>query len=288
MLAAVVQRGIRGARWSIGAGAVLVALTSPAAALAQEERAPIPDEAAVEAAGADVPDAEGREPDGREPDALAEAPTPLVPPGGVPVIWGPGDRPAPPVTPEPAPEPTPPPEPPPPPPVYVVEISPRVGFATGSSFDDALVAHRYVGNVAIPTSYVGVAFPVGVEWLWIGGRFGFRGRSWQHPDREGPVLTAGDLLLTAQARFGLGSVFELGAIVYGGAGVADLRLNGVATGAVMGRFGLEAVVSFRLGRHFAFGPRGGWDFFQWEGMNADGHGVEIGGPFVGLTMEGRE
>ncbi|MEZ4338860.1 MAG: hypothetical protein R3B82_19760, partial [Sandaracinaceae bacterium] len=125
-------------------------------------------------------------------------------------------------------------------------------------------------------------------WLWLGGRFGMRGRHWTHPSRDSAVVSAGDLLVTAQVRFALGRVVELGVLLGGGAGVMVVEMNGVASDQVVGRFQVEAIAAFRVGRHFALGPRVGWGYFQWEGMNRYDHGLDIGGPYLGLSLEGRE
>ena len=181
-----------------------------------------------------------------------------------------------------------PPEPPIPWPTYSVELQVRLGLPLGSSFDDALAAHRYGGPSIAPTSYVGVAFPLPVEWLWLGGRLGVRGRVWDHPDRDPATLIATDLLLTAQVRLWLGNVVELGVLFAGGAGWMEVNVNGVGSNQVVGRFGLEATLSFKIGRNFAFGPRIGWDYFQWDGMNAYGHDVDAGGAVLAIGLEGRE
>ncbi len=223
----------------------------------------------------------------RQPDPPPPAPGegPLVPEGGVPVVGMPL-QPAP--APGPPPGPPPRPEPPPiPPPRYSVELQLRVAFPAESSFDRAMASFGYSGVRIEPIAYLGVQIPV-VEWLWLGGRFGMRGRHWTHPDRDSAVVSAGDLLLTAQVRLALGRVVELGVLLGGGAGVVVVGVNGVASDQVVGRFQVEAIAAFRVGPHFALGPRVGWGYFQWEGMNRYDHGLDIGGPYLGLSLEGRE
>ncbi|MFK7984926.1 MAG: hypothetical protein AB8I08_02770 [Sandaracinaceae bacterium] len=213
---------------------------------------------------------------------------PLTPPGGVPEILDPRaeerrretER-------RPPPEPETPAEPLPLSSMRV-EIQPRLTLLTGSSMDDALRAHRYVPNGPSSGGHVGAEFSVVEPWFWIGGRLGLRGRTWRHPDRDGPVATAGDLQLTVGVRGDVDQVVEFGAVIHGGVGVVDLRVNGVAAGQLVGRFGLEGVLAFRVGPNFSFGPRIGWEYFQWDGVNADGHWLELGGPFLGLSLEGRQ
>ena len=208
---------------------------------------------------------------------------PHVPPGGVPTVGLPEQAPTPrqPLRQEP------PPPPPLPTPSYSVELQLRSAFPVESSFDQVMSEFGYDGVRIEPVGYVGVAVPT-LEWLWLGARYGMRGRNWTHPDRPSAVVAAGDLLGTAQVRFALGRVVELGVLFGGGAGVVVLQLNGISADQVVPRFLIEGTVAFRIGANFAFGPRIGWDYFQWEGMNRYGHGLDIGGPFVGIGLEGRE
>lgn len=223
------------------------------------------------------------------PPSTERPPGPLTPPGGVPVVGMPVEPPPPtPMERPQAPLPPPHPEPPPiPPPQYSLELQIRVAFPDESSFDRAMSAFGYSGVRVEPVTYLGVQVPL-LEWLWIGGRFGMRGRNWTHPDRDAAVVAAGDLLVTAQVRLALGRVVELGVLFGGGAGVVVTQLNGVAADQVVGRFQVEAIAAFRVGPNFALGPRLGWGYFQWEGMNRYDHGLDIGGPYFGLSLEARE
>ena len=60
---------------------------------------------------------------------------------------------------------------------------------------------------------------------------------------------------------------------------------GRATTVAVGALGLW--MTWRIGERL-FGPRVGWDYFQWEGMNRYDHGVDIGGAYFGIGLEGRE
>ena len=272
----------------------MIGLT-PAIGVAQDED---PSNGAAAGSGESAPESEtaaeaeaetAAEPEAQsaaEPESAAEAAggTPaLVPPGGVPPI--PGVR-------EPrrvqaqAPEPEPPPEPIPLP-RYSLELRLGVSFPGDFSFDQALAALRYDGVRAAPSVVVGVQVPV-LDWLWLGGRLGARGRGWAHPDRDPATLAAGELLATAQARVWLGRVVELGVLVAGGLGWMQVAVRDAATDQVVGRVSLEAILAFKTGPHFAFGPRVGYDFFEWSGVNAYGHGVDVGGFSLGLALEGRE
>lgn len=236
-----------------------------------------------EPTGEETPEEPAPEEAPTDREAAPPAPAgPLVPPGGVPDVGGPvpGQR----DRPEPEPEPPPPPIPPP---IYSVELQIRASFPPGSSFDAALVSLRYRSVRIVPTGYVGAQVPI-VEWLWVGGRLGIRGMSWRHLERDDATVVAGDLLATAQVRFAVGRILELGVLFGGGVGWMNVQLNGANSDSAVGRFLAEGVVAFRPDRHIAIGPRFGWEYFQWEGMNEYDHGLDIGGPFFGLSLEGRE
>lgn len=245
----------------------------PEGSNAGPDTTPAPDEAL----GAGTPVSPAEEEARPTPDGPAP---PRVPPGGVPTVGPPV------VTAEPV-EPEGPPPPPPPPPTYSVELQVRGAFPSGSGFDRALSAHRYTGTRAAPVFYAGFALPA-LEWLWLGGRLGTRGLFWSHPDRDPASAAAVDLLATAQLRFLLGRVVELGVLAGGGAGWTHVLLNGRSADQVVGRFSADAIVAFRVGANFAIGLRAGWDYFVWENMNSYGHSLDLGGFTVGLAIEGRE
>lgn len=170
----------------------------------------------------------------------------------------------------------------------VWSIALRVGLPPQSSFDRALVSHGYGDVRAVPALVTGFALPAGVEWLWLGGQLGVRGRTWSHSEREDASMVGVDLLAVARLRFLLGERVELGVAVGGGVGWVGVWVNDVATDRVVGRFDARAELAFRVGRYFAVGPHVGWDYFQLEGINAYGSGADAGGPYLGLTLEGRE
>lgn len=164
----------------------------------------------------------------------------------------------------------------------------RVAIPPATDFDRALVAHDYGSTQALPTVATSLVVPVLVEWLWIGGQLGVRGRTWSHPTHDAASLVAFDLLAVVRARFALGDVVELGASVGGGLGWIGVWVNGVMADQLAPRFAVQGELAFRIGRHFALGPRIGWDYFQWSGVNAYGQSVDAGGPYFGLSLEGRE
>ncbi len=279
---------------SLGAALVALGLLAAAPLRAQPE---VDGGPATEAPTAETVSGRGSEPSAAGTDATGLDPTsqppalqtehprptgpPIVPPGGVPEVGGPspGER-------EREPDPTPS-RPPLPPTHYAVELQVRASFPEESSFHRALSDLRYRGVRVVPTGYVGVQIPL-VEWFWVGGRLGMRGMTWAHFDLEDASAIMADALVTAQVRVALGRVLEIGALVGGGAGVVDVQVGGVDAAQVVGRFVAEGFVAFRLGDNASVGPRFGWGYAQWEGMNAYDHGLDLGGPFFGLALEGRE
>jgi hypothetical protein len=165
----------------------------------------------------------------------------------------------------------------------------RLVFPPETGFDRSLAAHGYGTFRIIPALVAGIAAPVGVEWLWVGGQVGVRGRTWDHAARESASLVGVDLLATVRARFLVGQRVELGAVVGGGLGWIGTWVNGLMSDQLAPRFNAQLDLAFRIGDHFALGPSGGWDYFQMpSAINAYGDGVDAGGFYFGLSVEGRE
>lgn len=171
----------------------------------------------------------------------------------------------------------------------VWDLELRLGFPEETGFDRGLSAHGYGTFRIVPTVALGVAVPAFVEWLWIGGQVGVRGRTWDRVGREAASLVGADLLATVRARIAIGRSVEMGLVVGGGLGWMGTWVNGVLSDQLAPRFNVQADLAFRIGRHFALGPSGGWDYFQTPSpINAYGHGVDAGGFYFGLSLEGRE
>jgi hypothetical protein len=170
----------------------------------------------------------------------------------------------------------------------IEELTFRLHIPPQSDFDRALIAHRYGDAPVAPSVTFGVSLPIGVEWLWLGGRAGVRGRTWDHLYLEDASLVGVDLLVVLRARLLLGARIELGVAVGGGLGWAGIWVNGTMIDQFLPRFDVAAELAIGIGNHFSIGPRFGWDYFQWSGLNEYGHGVDAGGPYVALALEGRE
>ena len=273
------------------------ALLLPATAAAQGAPREEPSEAPARPTSADPPAPAGEGATPNEADHAAAAapyddviiappqsppdPASLVPPGGVPVVGQPEPQASQPPRPEPSS-----PEPAPEPIRYSVGIHIRAAFPAESGFDQTMSGFGYSGVRLEPVGYLDVALPT-VEWLWLGARAGLRGRNWTHAYRDSAVVSGGDLLLTAQVRFLVGTIFELGALVGGGFGAMVVQLNGVSSDQVVGRVELEVTAAFRVGSNFTIGPRFGWSYFQWDNIYEQ-DSLDIGGGFFGIALEGRE
>jgi hypothetical protein len=171
----------------------------------------------------------------------------------------------------------------------VWDLEVRIGVPPGTTFDDSLRSHGYGDVRIIPALVAGLAFPTDIEWLWVGGEVGVRGRTWDHAVRDWASLVAADLLATVRARFLFGRHVELGLAIGAGVGWIGTWVNDVMSDQIAPRLSVQGELAFRAGRAFAIGPRIGWDFFQGpSAVNAYGDTIEAGGPYFGLSFEGRE
>lgn len=164
----------------------------------------------------------------------------------------------------------------------------RVNIPPESAFDRALHAHRHRGGSFNPAIVVGVAVPV-VPWLWLGGQLGVRGRAWAHDTLAGANFVGADAMATVRARIPLGRRLEIGALIAGGIGWIGTWVNDVLSDQLAPRVSFQADVLFSAGRHFSLGPSVGWEVFETPSpVNAYGHVADLGGFYLGLSLEGRE
>jgi hypothetical protein len=247
-----------------GLGSLIVAFSLAFASISRaQEDAELPEETSEEAAPGDAQPA----PDAALPDELAEEPTQSEEspeePARVDTWTWPG--------------------------TVLTEFQARVAVPLQTDFDRALAAHGFGTRQIAPAIVLGVQFPIGVEWLWLGGRLGARGRTWDHAYKDEDAALVGlDLLATVRARLRIGSVVELGIMVAGGVGYLGLSYGGVMIDQIAPRFDVGAELAFAVGRHFTIGPRFGWEYFQWSDINVYAHGLDAGGPWLGAAIEGRE
>lgn len=155
-----------------------------------------------------------------------------------------------------------------------------------TSLDLALRSHDfgapqglYMGDISI----LGRA----LEWLWIGGRLGGRGRVFPRNDGTGGDAGGVDLLALVELRFQLGRVFELGAHVGGGGGVAALRIRHDVAVSVVPRVTAGIHLAFRVSRGFRLFLRGAYDYFPWFDMDRYGDDLDLGGLSGAIGLEVR-
>ncbi len=163
-----------------------------------------------------------------------------------------------------------------------------VGYAMPSSIDRALATHLYADQSGGPmvTGDFQLTYRA-LDWLFLGGRFGFRGRGWGRDGEAGAQAGGFDLMAMLHVRGQLGRIFNLGAMVGAGGGVVGLLLNRNVALGVAPRLSGGVEIGFRLGRGVRLEIRGSWDFFPWFDIDADGHDLDLGGPSVAVGLEVR-
>lgn len=163
-----------------------------------------------------------------------------------------------------------------------------VGYAMPSSIDRALATHLYSdqnGGVLVTGDFQ-LTYRV-LEWLWLGGRLGFRGRGWGRDGAAGAHAGGFDLLGIIHLRSQVGRVFSLGAMLGGGGGAAGLLLNEAITIGASPRITGGVEIGFRLGTGIRLEIRGSWDYFPWFDIDRFGHDIDLGGPSVAAGLEVR-
>lgn len=163
-----------------------------------------------------------------------------------------------------------------------------VGYAMPSSIDRALATHLYAdqdGGVMMTGDFQ-LTYRA-LDWLWLGGRFGFRGRGWGRNGDAGAEAGGFDLLGIVHVRGQLGRIFELGAMLGGGGGIAGLSLNGQTTVGASPRLTVSAEIAFRLTTGVRLQIRATWDYFPWFDLDRFGHDLDLGGPSVAAGFEVR-
>ena len=158
------------------------------------------------------------------------------------------------------------------------------GAPLESSLDRALASHRYGDSplmwLADATLLTRVA-----DWIWLGGRFGMRGRGWGS-DRTAPAVAGGlDALAIAHVRAHLGPIVDVGVVLGVGLGWAALSIQGGGPWAFAPRVSGALQAGFRLAPGARIGARIGWDWFSMYDLDRYGSDLELGGPTLSLGFE---
>ncbi len=157
---------------------------------------------------------------------------------------------------------------------------------TGSSFDNVLHAHDYAPSSGV---YLGDVTVLGriFDWLFIGGRFGGRARTFVRNDGPGGSAGAVDLQAIVMARFQLGRVIDLGLHVGGGGAVVGVALHDGASNGVAPRVTAGVHIAFRIGHGVRLMLRGSYDFCRWFAMDRFSDELELGGLSGAVGLEVR-
>lgn len=156
---------------------------------------------------------------------------------------------------------------------------------SGSSFDSVLLSHDYSNSGALYLGDVTVLGRVFDSWLFVGGRFGGRARTFSRNDGPGGSAGAVDLQAIVMARFQLGRVIDLGVHVGGGGAVVGVALHDGASNGIAPRLTGGIHVGFRITRGARLFLRGSYDFCRWFGMDRYGDELELGGLSAAIGLE---
>ncbi len=160
------------------------------------------------------------------------------------------------------------------------------GIIQPGSLDLALRSHDYGtpgGFFTADATITGRA----ADWLWLGGRFGGRGRFYTRNDGPGGHASAFDLMAVVHARFQLGRVFEIGLMVGAGAAVVGVMLRDVLSAGVWPRLTGGVQLGLRIGRGLRIVARFAWDYCTLFDIDRYGSDLELGGPSGALGIEVR-
>jgi len=161
------------------------------------------------------------------------------------------------------------------------------GTLVSSSFDQALLSHDYAASSGFYLGDVTVLGRVFDSWLFVGGRFGGRGRTFLRNDGPGGSAGAVDLQAIIMARFQLGRVIDLGVHVGGGGAVVGVALHDGASNGIAPRITAGIHIGFRVTRGIRIVLRGSYDFCRWFAMDRYGDELELGGLSAAAGLEVR-
>jgi hypothetical protein len=160
------------------------------------------------------------------------------------------------------------------------------GAVQVTSLDLALRSHDYGTPAGFFTVDATLAGRV-LDWLWIGGRLGGRGRFYTRNDGPGGQAGAFDVMAVVQTRFQLGRLVELGVMVGGGGALVGLLLRGQLAAGVWPRLTAGVHLGLRVARGVRIIARFAWDYCTLFDMDRYGSDIELGGPTGALGIEVR-
>jgi hypothetical protein len=154
-----------------------------------------------------------------------------------------------------------------------------------SSYDAFLHSHDYAASSGVYLGDVTVLGRIFDSWLFLGGRFGGRARTFVRNDGTGGSAGAMDLQAILMARVQLGRVIDLGVHVGGGGAVVGVALHDGASNGIAPRLTGGIHVGFRIGHGIRIVLRGSYDFCRWFGIDRYDDELELGGPSAAVGLE---
>lgn len=160
------------------------------------------------------------------------------------------------------------------------------GIVQQSSLDLALRSHDYGTPGGLFAADATISGRL-LDWLWLGGRFGGRGRFYTRNDGPGGHASAFDLMMVLETRFQLGRVVELGVMAGAGAGLVAVLLRDQVSAGVWPRLTAGAHLGLRVAHGVRIVVRFSWDYCTLFDIDRYGSDVELGGPMGALGIEVR-
>jgi hypothetical protein len=160
------------------------------------------------------------------------------------------------------------------------------GVIDPSSLDLALRSHDYGTPGGFFAGDVSITGRV-LDWLWLGGRFGGRGRFYTRNDGPGGSAGAFDLMAVVQTRFQLGRIVEIGVMAGAGAALVGVLLRNQLSAGVWPRLTAGVHIGMRIAHGVRIVARFSWDYCTIFDIDRYGSDVELGGPAGAIGIEVR-
>ena len=167
-----------------------------------------------------------------------------------------------------------------------VDVAVLAGGTEDTNSDHAMSALGYVTDEEILGADIGVVLRA-APWLWLGGRTGFRARTWQRGTGRAAGAIGNDLLAVAQLRFRFAKTFDF--VLAGGVGLGHVvwELDGGVTSGIAPRAQAAIQLGVSLVRGLRVFVRLAWDYFQWSNADDTDLDVSLGGGSGGAGIEVR-
>ena len=128
---------------------------------------------------------------------------------------------------------------------WLLSVGALITAPIDDDWDEHLASRGYGDPSPTYGADLGVLYRA-TRWLNVGLRLAARHRYWLHWDRPAATVFGTDVLVSLDARFSAGPVFQLGLHASGGLGLASVSINGERQLRALGRFQGGPVITFKL------------------------------------------